>query len=491
MYYRKEKKPVRGGSATLSLTSFAAGMSSDTDENILPLKYAALAYNYSTGSGALRDGLSALPFMPDGGADTGVIPGESVLRLWHYRRYDFAANVKDDRLIAYTKSKKIFHRKIYGGAGFEELEGAYFGGVPDAVNYRLNGDDVIILCSGSENMMVWDGENYPYYVASSPYIVSMDIHYERLFAVVGGEQNSLWFSDDLDPTNWDLSLDNAGFIEMVDERGRMLKVISFLDYVYIFREFGISRVSAYADQESFAASQLFVSSGRIAGNTICVCGDRIVFLAEDGLYVFDGVSARPVLPNLKALLKNVDKGGASAAYINGKYYLACALDYKDGAATGCEGFASGHANNTVLELDVRTLLCNLHRGIDASHLTPVRLEDRSVIAACVNIDGAGRIAELGSGENLSGPLRRLWLTPMSDLGTPKTKLLKEATLQTDKDMTLIIETEKERREVNIKGGGAVRVRLNISGKLVRAGFLSEGVGSRISAPRLKFDILER
>ena len=495
MFYRKELSLKRNGSARLMLTSFAAGMSSDTDENILPLKYAALAYNYSVSSGALRDGLSALPFMlkSAGGAevDCGEINGESVLRLWHYRRFDFETGKKDDRLVVYTAAKKIFWRTLDGAGTFTELQGAFFDGVPEGINYRLNGDDVLILCSENENMLVWDGENYPYYVASSPYIVSMDIHYERLFAVVGGEQNSLWFSQDLDPTNWDLSLDNAGFIEMLDERGRMLKVISFLDYVYVFREYGISRVSAYADQESFAASQLFVSSGRIEGATICVCGDRIIFLAEDGLYVFDGLSARPVLPNLKTLLKSVDKSKASAVFVNGKYYLACRLDYGDGETIGCEALPHGCINNTIIELDVRTLLCNLHRGIDAVHLCAIKTGTRSVVAACINGGNGGRLAEIAVGENLTGALKRVWTTPQSDLGTPKTKLLKEVTLQSAKDAVLRIETEKESRDVLIRGGKPSRVRVGISGKLFRVSFISEADGVRIASPQLNFDILDR
>ncbi len=493
MFYRNGIKTPGRRQALLELTGFAAGMGSETDENILPYKYAGLAYNYSTNSGALCDGLSALPLTFDGGSDAGVIAGEDILRVWHYRRYDFAERRKDDRLLAYTKSKKIYQMRLYSGAaeGFTELNGAYFNVIPDAINYRLNGDDVIILCSGEENMMVWDGDNYPYYVASSPFIVSMDIHYERLFAVVGGEQNSLWFSDDLDPTNWDLSLDGAGFIEMVDERGRMLKVISFLDYVYVFREFGISRVSAYADQENFAVSQLFVSSGRIAGNTISVCGDRIIFLAEDGLYAFDGLSARAVLPNLRSMLKRVDKSAASAVYHGGKYYLSCALDFGGDITTGCEGFNGGYTNNALIELDVRTMQCNIHRGLDIYQLACIRLDGRSVIAAAVNADGKCRLCEIGRGENITGRLVRLWVTPFSDLNSPKKKLIKEVTLHTEKDMTLRLETENSVQDITVKGGGLRKARVNISGRLFRAAFITSENGVRIVSPRIRFDILER
>ena len=197
------------------------------------------------------------------------------------------------------------------------------------------------------------------------------------------------------------------------------------------------------------------------------------------------------LPNLKNLLKNVDKSKASAAFVNGKYYLACRMDYGDGETIGCEGFAGGYINNTILELDVKTLSCNLHRGIDAVHLCAVKTGTRSIVAACVNDGEQGRIAEIAVGENLTGDLKRVWTTPLTDLGTPKTKLLKEITVQSGKDMVLRISTESETKDITVRGGGQSRVRAGISGKLIQASFISEGGGVRIASPRLSFDILDR
>ena len=100
--------------------------------------------------------------------------------------------------------------------------------------------------------------------------------------------NTLWFSDDLDPTNWNISLDEAGFVEMADENGALLKVLSFFNYVYVFRSYGITRFYATGEQSRFSLMHLFVSSDRIIGDTVCVCGARILFLTQRGLFDFDG-----------------------------------------------------------------------------------------------------------------------------------------------------------------------------------------------------------
>lgn len=196
-------------------------------------------------------------------------------------------------------------------------------------------------------MYVWDGVNAPYRVENAPDITSMALHYERLFVTVDGEKNAVWFSDDLDPTNWDASLAGGGFIQLIDERGSLNRVISYGGYVYVFRDYGISRITAFGAQTEFSVSNLFVSSGRIYPGSVALCGDTVLFLAEDGLYAFDGVSTVKMLKNLDGLFKNGER--SCSYYADGKYYLAFAREETDGKI-GCE--TGAYVNNALLVLDL-------------------------------------------------------------------------------------------------------------------------------------------
>lgn len=48
-----------------------------------------------------------------------------------------------------------------------------------------------------------------------------------------------------------MSPDEAGFINFSDECGDVIKVVSFSNYLYVFREYGIFRLTAYGDQNDF------------------------------------------------------------------------------------------------------------------------------------------------------------------------------------------------------------------------------------------------
>ena len=339
---------------------------------------------------------------------------------------------------------------------------------------------MIILSSERDGMAVWDGKNPPYRVDTAPKISTMCVHYERLFATVDGEKSAVWFSDDLDPTNWDISLDEAGFIEIIDEKGALQKVLKFLDYVYIFRSYGISRLTAYAEQTEFSVVNLYVSSGKIYPETVAVCGDRIIFLAEDGLFSFDGLSTSRIAEGVFPLLEGIDNSNASSAYFNGCYFLACRADF---------GEEAGEGNNALLEYDVRKGRATLIKSEGISSLTVVSTESVNLLAMAAR----GLPAMLGeSGSFLGEPLEKYWRTPQIDFSAPyAVKVLRTVSLCTDADIQINAVSDMGGKRVSVKGGGGVkRAAFNLKGRSFYLEFTCKSSEARISKPSLTADILE-
>ena len=136
------------------------------------------------------------------------------------------------------------------GGTFTEIPNVSLADAPESECYNFNGTDVIIFSKSGGGICIYDGVTATV-VNDAPIITSMCVHNERLFVTTGGVDNALWFSDDFDPTNWNVSLTEAGFIDMNDFRGDMKRVVSFGDYLYVFRTFGITRITAYSDQRLF------------------------------------------------------------------------------------------------------------------------------------------------------------------------------------------------------------------------------------------------
>lgn len=437
------KTPPRATSRIL-LPNFTAGLETRFDEAVTELSLAAELYNFDCSTGALTDGW--------GLADPKL---EEVEEAWTFRK-------DGTEIRMYRKGQSVY----YLDEGAETLlPGVTFTARVLAVNYRLYGEDVVIMCSSADDMAVWNGKDEPYIVEGSPRVTSMALHYERLFVTVK-DGNAVYFSDDLDPTNWSMDLSAGGFIELADELGRLNRVVSYLNYVYIFRDYGISRMVAYADQTEFSVSNLFVSSGRIYPETVAVCGDRVLFLAEDGLYAFDGLSTYKAVKGLDRLFA----GGAPAAdYYGGNYRLAARI--RGEGTVGCE--RGEYINNGLVVYAPGTGAVSVTRGVDVRGF---------VGGDCI---AAGRIFRLTkNGCGTEGPLPKRWRVPFTDLGSPeKVKELAELYVYTEGAVTITAYSERGERSRRFTGAGVKRMRVGLTGRKFGVRFEAEE-SARISRPRL-------
>ena len=243
--------------------------------------------------------------------------GERPRTVYFYKRNDYASGKRDDRILVYCNSGAVYEYTI-GGSDPVLVNGLEFSVPPKGVCYNYNSKDVIIMSAEGEGLKIYDGETVTS-VPDAPSITSMCIHAERLFVTSGGVDGALWFSDDFDPTNWNVSLSEAGFIDMSDPRGDMICAVSFAGYVYVFRSYGVSRVTAFSDQSEFSVSHLLVSCGKIMQDSVVVCGDRILFFASDGLYSFDGVSAVKISEPWQNMV-NFDIAPMKGVYYSGYAY---------------------------------------------------------------------------------------------------------------------------------------------------------------------------
>jgi len=457
----------------VDIPSFEGGVDRRSDPSILPQHIAQNVYNFEFVSGALKAGcgiekIDGLDFPPNVTAVwvfvKGCEPDTDIKRF-----YMCADKVGD---IWYNESRK-------NGGTFNRLEGVKVTSPPMAVNYRLYGDDVIIICSPSDDMIVWDGVNAPYFVPDSPRVTSMVIHYERMFVTSADRSESVRFSQDLDPTNWNESLTTGGFIEMLDERGRLLRVLSYLNYVYIFREYGISRLTAFADQQDFSVTNLFVSGGRICPGSIALCGDRVVFLASDGLYMFNGLSTQKILSGV-FVTGVVDN--SVACFHNGKYYFATNLDFGDGVRVGVEN--GEYLNNALVVIDMSDGRYGVTRGVDIRQLVSAGSSEDNIFV--VLADGKVGNVTSQSGKCFGEILPKRWETGHSDFGrADRDKLLREININTRYDITVTVISDREEKNFFVRGkAGVTRLRINMIGRLMTVRYESSAEEAYISRPSM-------
>ncbi|HEY8390161.1 MAG TPA: hypothetical protein VIL26_04330 [Clostridia bacterium] len=490
MFYHQNLKTPKVRNTIVEFANFSGGMVRDIDSNIMPIKYAFNTYNFDISDGALKDGLGIQALSSEHLEKTKelVYPQGQIKAAWQYYRYDFSLLRRDDKLILYMSDGFLYYNDIFGAScEFTKIPNSYFSSTPNFLNYRLNSEDVLIVTSPTDEMLVFNGVDEPYRVEQAPKIASMTVHYERLFATSTGESNQIWFSKELDPINWDINLESAGFIEMNDERGALLKVMSFLDYVYVFREFGITRISAYADQTQFFVSHLFTSSGRICKNTVTLCGDHVIFLTSSGLYAFDGLQTYRIMDEITRAIKDIDN--AHAVFYNGKYYLACRFDFSDGQKVLCEN--SDHVCNAVIEYDTAKKTYIVYRGIDVGSFLVLKIGSKELLTFCSHSEHSGILSVLSAcGQYYGQEFLKVWQSPYTDLGRGDyIKTLKAICLVSHTPCEIVINADGKVYKLKVQGSRAVtRIPFRLKFRLISISFLVLSSNSYITRPMLELNI---
>ena len=250
---------------------------------------------------------------------------------------------------------------------------------------------------------------------------------ERLFGAqtVNGV-GRIRFSKQYAPDELEVGIDAGGYIDVVGKYGEAVDMVVMNNSIYNVWKNGVTRLKAYGYQSEFELEECFEIQG-IKSRSVQVCGNRIVFVTDDGAYTFDGTGVKKISDTVASFFNAGIKDVVSAAYGN-KYYLAFHSD----------GY-QGSENNVVLVYDV------------LSQRWSVLSEVTVKCMATLDIDGDTKLVFVGEddyifvfdkSETYGGkPINSKWTVPMGTLG--RAELIKEI------------------RSVIISAQGAGRIRITV------------------------------
>ena len=454
----------------ITLNSFMTKANLKSDSVVANSVDVSTIINFNPTNGTLENGIGLENFKINGKKIT-LSNDKKAEKIYYYKRFDNLLKTNDDRLVVYCDNKSLCYFKLNDKDLIEhQIDNINFSKQPTAINYNYLGEDVLILSNDKDGLYLLN-DNTINHIQNAPPITSMCIHSERLFATTSGEGTTLWFSDDFNIENWFVSLDEAGFIELPDDRGKMLKVISFLDYVYVFRAYGISRITAYGKQQEFTVENLFSNVGKIYANTVTECGDYIIFMASSGIYKFNGMEIVKILPFYDKYLDGVDNEESEGVFYNNKLYLNCNL------------MINKKIENCIIVYDIDTKIPYIANGLNVNSLL---LIPGDLYKLCCLSKGEFVLVN-NSGKRFNKILKKEWRSDYSDYSilTPNKKLEK-ITINTMQPITIYIYCDNNKTLIYDLDSGHKEVSVNVKGQLFSFRIVSRTKSPLIYKPTLYF-----
>lgn len=495
MKFKKVKSPIIKN-ISLEIKDFTKGLNTFTHENILQSDVGVNCYNFSYSNGALTSGVGFKYLEIDYSKaidDKTPLPFPSDLnfkKAWQFKHWDTANLMRRDKLMVWASDNNIYYVPLFSTNPMLNETLMQFSEEPEQLNYKLNGEDFNICVSTSDAMQIWDGANNPYTYTTGPDIRSFCALNGKFYATFGGDRNVIRYTSNEDLTTWYVALEGDDKeIVLKDNLGRINKVVSHLNYVYAFRDFGITKISRSAN--SVNTSNLFCTGNVIYDKTIAICGNEIYFLSRDGIYNFDGSNVKKLDLRIDGLLDGLDNKNAVACFHNGYYYVALKMNFKDDKVLGCE--SGEFKNNTLLKISTSGECAQIVRGVDICSLSSIQFDRIEKVVVCFNSVYNQSIAQITNDGLLFGnPMERKWVSPLSDLGYSETiKCVKDLCLDCESECSVKIFSESEEKTINVNPQNKVmKYRVNIKGKKIGVEILANSNNANVSNLKLNIDLLE-
>ncbi len=367
------------------------------------------------------------------------VTATEVLGLWMAPMYEHQSAIDKYYVFFLNQNKQMYYFNIFGDPKLMIPETSMvFDELPFAAQFRINGYDTMLFSSPSDQTI---GLSFAGVITydNIPKFLSGCWHGTYFFLVTTGDKNQLVYSTET-IANWN---DNNKFdVDLPDIRGGLKFVISFHDDLYIFRDYGIIKLSLYGDSEKkFDIQNIYYSSSYIYPSSIAKNGDYIIFATQDGIYTFDGANVNKVdLPFEDKFISTRNSSITTASFQN-KYFLACRIDFGDEEQVGIE--SGTYENNAVIIYDIETKEKSIMRGIDVRQFCVVNTPQFQKLCAIFRGEKKAIIGELTKdGAFFGSQLKKVWHSPWTDFGyADSLKKIKAVTLKPHTECQILIETE--------------------------------------------------
>lgn len=404
-------------------------------------------------------------------------------KVWRYKYYSTFNGGYEYILLVYASDNKIYFNDIFMyNANLYPVGNFTFDEEPTLLSFRLNGADCVGFATSTNDLVVWNCDSNPYSVSTAPKFRSICFSNNKMFAIEDGTNYVVRYSSNLDPTSWTSVDDNTGGrIDLDDFRGELRKVVSHLDNVYVFRDFGISKITSYSSGSKFLASNVLNLSTKIYSNTICSCNSDICFLTEDGLYKFDGYKATKLDLSIFKNFKNYLQSAAQTCFYNGKLYVACYINFTSTTPQSVQ-------NNCVIVVDLNTLKFSVINEVSVCNMFALKDLDMSKLIFCLNGENGKKLWQLCEGKDSDFTFNKQWTSHKffgENLGI---KTLKGLEIVSKNAITVSIKNDKNKlKTISILGSEEKQnIKVNLRGEYFTVNVLSTQSTLNISHFKLNF-----
>lgn len=456
---------------------------------------ASECYNFRVENGALVDGYGfedlSLPDVTDTTEKTIVLPSTEIKKIWNFKWFEPFSQDTKSFVFYMGENNHIYYflEHRFGTLNMIEDSQMVFESIPCGFYYRVDTMPLYIFSSPTDDLKILNVSGYVFNYENMPKMADFCVHENSIYIIPSTDDSTVLYTDDFKYP----SVTDTTFSELVfrgGEGGRLRKLISLDDYVYVFRDNAIVKIYPYSSGEELSMTNVYYSTAYIMPETIQRCGDEIVYLTREGLYAFNGSTSKKISLEVTDKIDMTSHNNFVSASQKGKYYLACKMNFDD-ETVACEN-TNDYVNNAVLIYDVNSGCVEIMRGLDIRDFEVFESGTIAKLLCCFHGDNKAKIGQLTTDGKLFGQtLPRKWTSVQTDFGySGKKKIVRSVTLLATNDAVITLQTEEGTYDFPISGNSQMqKVKLGVKGETFKISFSSTVANQKIASPEFDIDVL--
>lgn len=462
------------------------------------LEYCSYGYNFKINKGVLSEGIGIDEATYSVGTEEISIPGlasraQRILRGHWFPHKDPKTDEELDELLTYGNGHTLYTHPLLESGGSHTQVSIKHGTVDEIefLNYYTSGSSKALAYLGSGGLIVYDGVNSVAY-DDVPGFCSVCMVYDRVFGVDYEDRNKIHFSAQFIPE--DFSPENGGgYISLMDEGGKIVKIIAFEKEIFVFREYAVNKISVYGSPADYSVTKLLSTGERIIGGSVATDGNHLVFIAGNKMYVYNYEGLKTCYEGAMALVE--DFSNAVSALNVGRYFLSVKLK-TEGEEIGDEVGGNAVTRNGIIVIDLYNSDCvYVFRGTDVSGFIPVFCSN---LHAMLVTFGNNRSPNYGlvteDGKFMGTVLPKLWRSSTSEIATfEKVKRLRHIYIRSygDLKITVTMSGKSYTKYVYGKRNVSMVVFKDAIGEDIAIEIFTTSSDFRVEPPELIFDLNRR
>lgn len=429
-----------------------------------------LVYNFIHDRGVIKAGMGFEKFAAPQDAvnidNEVVLPirGTQVKALDQLCWHDETGGKTSYYIFYYNNEGYICNAPVYEEFFFTDIIQNDFTQIPTTVPYKDNNIEFLIFSGKGTTLLIGNGGYHE--LENVPSFLSCINHYGMFFGItLSTTPPKLVYTTQSNIETWDNTL--VENLDFTDERGDLTKLISFNDYVYIFRNYGITQLSKYSPDEEFSISHMYRACSYINPRTICAFKDNVYFVEDNRLKAFNGNTVKDVEVKAFKYMRGVTNTNLCGTCFQGKYFLACKCNFGDGESIGCESYTGGYVNNALISYDLTTGEEEILRGVDINQIMNFVTPFKSKLLACFKNQHIDKIGQLTFDGKLFGQtLQSRYETTFADFGEKSAyKTLTKITYKSSEDFVCTVIYDGKEKSFTLKGEGIMKSKqISLTGK---------------------------